>query len=144
MWFISCPHISLYKFYLSWFYCPPSKPLSIWVFLHFKGLSLESPGFCNFSWPSWLRTLRSILFIWRSTKCLFFGVFMPFTILRKRWIGSPAHAPTLWTTHWSADLSLLLSCLDFRNRSPLRISSLSPYFSKRGHRQKLCYSFSVD
>src|SRR5260370_17781421 len=53
MWFISCPHISLYKFYLSWFYCPPSKPLSIWVFLPFKGLSLESPGFANFSWHPW-------------------------------------------------------------------------------------------
>src|SRR5258708_6353964 len=25
-----------------------------------------------------------------------------------------------------------------------QISSLAPYFSKRGHRQKLCYSFSVD
>src|SRR6266478_7007523 len=104
-WFISCPLISLCKFYLFWFYCPLPRPLNIWAFRFFKDSSLECPGFCNFFWPSWLQTLLNILFIWLCIKCLFYGVFMPFTTLRKRLIGSRAHARTLWTTLWCADLS---------------------------------------
>src|SRR5438876_1115122 len=78
-------------------------------------------GICSFSWLLWWQTLPNILFIWLCTKCLSYGVFMPFTILRRRLIGSRAHAPTLSTTHSSADLSSSLSCLDFRNRSSSRI-----------------------
>src|SRR6266852_146869 len=116
MWFISCPLISLCKFYLFWFCCPLPRPLSISVFRFFKSLSLECLGLCNFSWPWWLRTSLNILFIWLCIKSLFYGAFMPFTILRRRLIGSRAHAPTLSTTRWCADLSSLLSCLAFRNR----------------------------
>src|ERR1700721_793292 len=108
MWFISCPPISLCKYCLFWFYCPLPRPLDIWVFRFFRDLSLECPGFCNFSWPLWLRMLLNISFIWLCIKCHFYGVSMPFTILRRRLIGSRAHAPTLWTTRLSADLSLSL------------------------------------
>src|SRR5882762_11784808 len=106
MWFISCPPICRFRFYLFWFYCPLPKPPNIWVFLFFSNLSLEYLGSCNSFWPLWLRTLLNILFIWLCINCLFYGVFMPFTILRRRLIGSRAHAPTLWTTRWCADLSL--------------------------------------
>src|SRR5260370_5122302 len=95
MWFISCLLIFLCKFYLFWFYCPLRRPLNIWVFLFFRHLSLECLGYCNFSWPLWLRTLLNILFIWLCIKCLFYGDSIPFTILRRRFIGSRAHAPTL-------------------------------------------------
>src|SRR5216683_4495882 len=121
MWFTSCPLIFLSRFYLFWFYCPLPRPLNIWAFRLFNTLSLECLGFCSFSWPLWWQTLPNILFIWLCTKCLSYGVFMPFTILRRRLIGLRAHAPTLSTTHLSADLSSLLSCLDFRNRSSWRI-----------------------
>jgi len=36
MWFISCPLISLCKFYLFWFYCPLPRPLNIWEFRFFR------------------------------------------------------------------------------------------------------------
>src|SRR6266851_8080491 len=121
MWFISCPLTSLCKFYLFWFYRPPPRPQNIGVFRFFKNLWLECLGFCNSFWPLSLRTLLNILFIWLCIRCLFCGVFMPFTILRRRSIGSRSHAPPLWTTHLFADLSLLPSCLDFRNRSSWRI-----------------------
>src|SRR5437870_9522491 len=98
----SCPLISPFRFYLFWFYCRLPKPLSIWAFRFFNTLSLECLGFCNFSWPLSLRTLPNILFIWLCTKCLFYGVFMPYTILPRRLIGSRAHAPTLSTTHLCA------------------------------------------
>ena len=48
MWFISCPLISLCKFYLSWFYCPLPRPLNIWVFRFSSNLSLECPGLLQF------------------------------------------------------------------------------------------------
>src|SRR5215468_10062558 len=108
MWFISCLLICLCKFYLFWCYCPLPRPLNIWVFRFFKNLSAACLGFCNSVWRLWLPTLPNISFIWRYTKCLFYGVFMPFTILRRRLIGSPAHAPILLTTHLCADLSLPL------------------------------------
>src|SRR5438552_6053367 len=94
-WFISCLLICLCKFCLFWFYCPRRWPLSTWVFRFFSNLSLACLGCCNSSWPLWLRTLPNTLFIWLCTKCLFCGVFMPSTILRRRLIGSRAHAPIL-------------------------------------------------
>ena len=121
MWFISCPPISRYKSCLFWFYCPLRRPPNTWLFQLFSTLSLGHPGFCNSFWPLWLPMLLSISFIWPCTKCRSSGVFMPFTILRRRWIGSRAHAPTLWTTHLSGDLSWFLSCLGFRNQSSWHI-----------------------
>src|ERR1700722_19480442 len=108
MWSISCPLTSLFKFYLFWFYCPLPRPPNIWECRLFRDLSRECLGCCNFSWRLWSRTLPNILFIWLCIKCLFYGVFMPFTILRRRLIGSQAHARTSWTTHWCAHLSLCL------------------------------------
>jgi len=67
----------------------------------------NAPGFCSFFLAVVGRgRWRIFLFIWLCTKCRFYGDFTPFTILRRRSIGSRAHAPTLWTTHLSADLSL--------------------------------------
>src|SRR5947207_8984211 len=105
MWFTSCPLIYRSKFYLFWFYCPPPWRLNIWAFRFFNISLAECRGFCNSFWQLWLRTLPNILFIWLCTKYLYYGVFMRFTILRRRWIGSPVHGPILWTTHLCADLS---------------------------------------
>jgi len=121
MLWTSCPLICQFRFYLFWFYCPLLKPRNIWVFRLCNISSLECLGFCNFSWRLWLRMLRNTSFIWLCTKCLFYGAFMPFTILRRRWIGSLAHARTSSMTPSSADSSSFLSCLDFRNRSFSRI-----------------------
>src|SRR5215475_540594 len=95
-------------------------------------LSLACPAFCNFSSPLWLRTLLNILFIWLCTKCLFYGIFTPFIILRRRWIGSRGHALTLWTTRLCADLSLFRSCWDSRKRSFCGTWFLSR-FTRPGH-----------
>src|SRR5215470_16114329 len=88
---------------------------------------LACHGFCNSVWLLSLRILPNILFTWLCTKCHSYGAFMQFITLRRRSIGSPVHAPTLWTTHLCADLSLPLSCLDSRNRSSCGIWCSSPF-----------------